>query len=320
MKKTCVTLTVAVVALSLAIPLRAYVIGMSRTTEGDIVRHRWNSTAFPITWRMNPIQGANVTGTRTQAEVFVASFAAWQSLTTASVSFKQGQVTFETARPGDDGINLLTTNTLPTDLPSGVLAITASSVYLAPGFDPNSQRTIDFAGQIVEADILFNSTVSFSTSTTSVPDRIDLQSVATHEIGHFLGLDHSPLPSATMFWSVAPGYIYPRTLSSDDIAAISILYPTDLFAATGKISGVVRTTANVPVYGAIVVAVNANGAPVASSVTDPDGAYVIEGLDAGLYTVYAEPLDGPITISNISSLSRVYPGASVNTMFTTRSR
>jgi matrixin/carboxypeptidase family protein len=320
MKKICVAAIFALTALSLAAPLRAYVISMSRATTGEIVRHRWKSTTFPIMWRMNPVQSANVTGTRTQAEVFTASFAAWQSITTASVSFARGSDTAATARPADDGINLVTTNTLSTDLPAGVLALTASSIYLAPGFDPSTQRTIDFAGQIAEADIYFNSTTAFSTNTTSVADRVDLQSVATHEIGHLMGLDHSPLPSATMFWSVAPSVIYPRTPSSDDVAAISLLYPSSSFAAKGKISGVVRTTSNVPVYGAIVVAVNANGTPIASSVTDPEGVYVIEGLDAGVYTVYAEPLDGPITITNLNSLTRVNPGITVNTTFTTRSR
>jgi hypothetical protein len=122
-----------------------------------------------------------------------------------------------------------------------------------------------------------------------------------------------------MFWSVASGLIYPRNISSDDMAAISILYPSSLFASKGKLSGVVRTTAGLPVYGAVVVAVNANGAPVASTVSDPNGAYTIEGLDAGAYSVYADPLDGPIMVNNISSLVDVY-GSGVNTAFTSRSR
>jgi hypothetical protein len=108
-------------------------------------------------------------------------------------------------------------------------------------------------------------------------------------------------------------------VSLDDATAISILYPSSLFASKASIGGTVRTTANVPVYGAIVVAVTANGVPAASTVTDSNGVYLIEGLDAGAYTVYAEPLDGPITINNVNSLRNVH-GASVNTAFTSRSR
>ncbi len=320
MKKVLIAAILALTVFSLSAPLRAYVLGTSRSSTGDIVRHRWRSAAFPIMWRMNPVQGSNVTGTRTQAQVFAASFASWQAITTANITFTQGADTAPSVRPADDNINLVTTNTLPNDLPTGVLALTIASVYPAPGFDPQFNRTIEFAGQIAEADIFFNATNSFSTNTTAAAPQIDLQAVATHEIGHLLGLDHSPLVSATMFWSVAPGFIYPRNVSSDDAAAVSILYPSSLFLAKGKISGVVRTTTNVPVYGAVVVAVNADGTPAASSVTDPNGAYTIEGLDAGSYTVYAEPLDGPITISNISSLSATYSGSTANTAFTTRFR
>jgi hypothetical protein len=88
-----------------------------------------------------------------------------------------------------------------------------------------------------------------------------------------------------MFWNGGPGVITQRTLSADDIAGISTLYPGPSFASKGKISGIIRTTANLPVYGAIVVAVNSAGIPVASTLTDPTGAYTIEGLDAGAYTV-----------------------------------
>jgi hypothetical protein len=321
MKKIYVGVILALITLSLATPLTAYVIGISRATSGAIVQHKWKSTGFPIMWRMNPTQGANITGSRTQEQVFQASFAAWQAINTASISFLEGAQTSANTTPDDDNINLITTNPLAasSDFPPGVLALTAASVYLSAGFDPTLQRTIDFAGQIAEADIYFNPTVGFSTNPTATANTFDLQSVATHEIGHLLGLDHSPLLSATMFWGVSRGSISPRNVSTDDAAAVSILYPSSLFASKGKISGTVRTTANNAVYGAVVVAVGSNGLPVASTVTDNLGTYTIEGLDAGTYTVYAEPLDGPITIANISSISSVF-GSNVNTSFTTRSR
>src|SRR5438477_3600884 len=122
MKKIYIAAILAVVTLALSIPLRAYVIAISRSPNGDIVRHKWKNSAFPIVWQMNPVQGANVTGTRTQAEVFAASFAAFQSIGTASVSFTQGPFTSASTRPGGDDINLITTNTLASDLSTGVLA------------------------------------------------------------------------------------------------------------------------------------------------------------------------------------------------------
>jgi Carboxypeptidase regulatory-like domain len=131
-------------------------------------------------------------------------------------------------------------------------------------------------------------------------------------------MDHASNVSSTMFWETPAGFINQRNLSSDDIAGISTLYPPATFAATGTLSGTVRTTSNDPVYGAIVVAVDTNGVPVASTVTDPAGSYTIQGLTPGTYSVFAEPLSGRITATNIGTLGQIYPSATVNTAFTTR--
>ena len=83
-------------------------------------------------------------------------------------------------------------------------------------FDPNT-------GAIFDADIEINSFDNeFSTSDTIV--NTDLQAVLTHEVGHFLGLDHSTFENATMQANYDLSNLGARTLSSDDIAGICSIY------------------------------------------------------------------------------------------------
>jgi hypothetical protein len=267
---------------------------------------------------MNPTVGSNVTGTREQAEVLRQSFAAWAAIPTATISFTEGAP--QDRKAAYDGVNIVTSSLLASEYPSGALGIALVFTFDSPGGVDQFGRPIQFAGQIMEVDIAFNPQESFTTNETTVSDRTDLQSVATHEIGHLLGLDHTTLLSSTMFPTISEGVNYPKVLSTDDMIGVSTIYPSAAFAAKGTLSGTVRSTSNTPVYGAIVVAINASGQPVASAITDPGGLYTIAGLDPGTYTVYAEPMDAPFQSGNAATLARIYPGSAVNTSFTTRFR
>jgi hypothetical protein len=287
--------------------------------DGSIVPHKWDPAGFPVTWQMNPVQGTYVTGVRQQSDALTASFAAWAAV--VPVSVKQGVNTDPTVKASQyDGINVITSNTSATDLPTGVLAYTFTFIVNQAGLPQSDMyHTGSFVGQIVEADMEFanNQSYPYNLDAAGAANKFDFQSVATHEAGHFFGMDHASDSSSTMFWTTGTGYTYQRNLSQDDIAGISTLYPPPTFSSTGTLSGKVRTTTNTAVYGAIVVAVNSTGQPVASTVTDPSGAYVIQGLPAGTYTVFAEPLSGRISAGNIGSL-QIYSPATVNTNFTVR--
>lgn len=60
---------------------------------------------------------------------------------------------------------------------------------------------------------------------------VDLESILTHEIGHFFGLGHSQFAFATMHASAPRGETEKRTVSSDDLLGICAIYPPDEPAA-----------------------------------------------------------------------------------------
>ncbi len=59
----------------------------------------------------------------------------------------------------------------------------------------------------------------------AVPGAFDIESVALHELGHILGLQHSTVPGSVMFPSIADNSTN-RSLQDDDLAGIRALYPT----------------------------------------------------------------------------------------------
>jgi uncharacterized protein (TIGR03437 family) len=109
-----------------------------------------------------------------------------------------------------------------------------------------------------------------------------------HEIGHGLGLQHT-FTSSVMSTSFTRSTSRSKPLTSDDVAGISLLYPSKDFAQlTGSISGRV-TLSGGGVNLASVVAISPSGAAI-STLTNPDGTYRIDGLPQRPYFVYVHPL------------------------------
>ena len=80
------------------------------------------------------------------------------------------------------------------------------------------------SGEIFDADMEINVAQYQLTMEDATAD-YDLQSVFTHEAGHFLGLAHSPDSSATMFAVYTPGSTAFRSLAADDVAGVCAVYP-----------------------------------------------------------------------------------------------
>jgi len=282
----------------------------------------WSLTAFAVQWNLNPsTSGAKISGSQSVAQGMQASFDTWATAPNTALSISRGpdsSVSQENNSPSN--INLICF--VCSDAPFGgteTLAVTVTTTADSPGTSDGHGGTTQFAGQIIKGDIAFNPSTQFDTGGGTGQN---IQTVATHEIGHFFGLDHSAVVRAVMF-PFAPDIL--TTLSYDDVAGISSLYPQGTpDVATGSISGKVRLSGS-SVFGAHVFANSTTSAlPFANvrktpigTLTLTDGTYTIRGVPPDSYLVVAEPLDLPVTDSDVSWASE-FNQAKVQTNFTTR--
>jgi hypothetical protein len=250
---------------------------------------KWQRT--PVRWFAADRGAGGVSAPDFQAAM-ARAFATWEAVPTASIAFQFAGLTG--AQPfDDDGVSVLGFQDHPE----------MDRVLGATGF------LIDtVTGEILESDIFFNSAFSWSTASPGDPARFDLESVALHEIGHFLGLGHSGigetemrpeggrrvLGSAAVMFPIAlgRGITQDRVLQPDDIAGVSDLYPAPGFReGTGVAIGRV-TRSGTGVLGAHVVTFNpATGALIAAFTLNRDGEFQIAGLASGAHVVRVEPLD-----------------------------
>ncbi len=274
-----------------------------RTATGSFERMRWPNSA--ITVHVNASTASSLSNAEVMSEIQIAANQ-WQSVADASVSF-----------------TVLTTASSPTAL-GGSPPDMMNHISFGSGsnFNPGV-IAITFTtarndnGEIVDADIMFNKQdfVFVNTVANSDPlaNRILLSGVATHEFGHLLGFDHSPIRAfvlknaqiseSTMF----PFYSNDQlTLAPDDISLLSFTYPSGSGNFNGFVSGQIQSGA---IAGEVI-----NGAHVLiwdvedrskmyssiSGITGSginfDGRYEVLGVPRGNYEAFIEPF--PIAAPN----------------------
>jgi hypothetical protein len=313
-----------------ACPVRAH-----QLTAAGSIAVQW-STAL----NTNPVtiltQNQTASGQLTEIEQAIAqSVAVWTGVsgtTLVPVTFSPLTRTTTQNACGSDGLNTICFDQADMAFTPGVLAFTRIIATDRLGIQVGSSAVSTQLGQILDADIYFNpsdANVTFATpqELPAAPKAYDLESVLTHELGHFLGFGHSAVWSAMMFpFAPAPGTISgtrpteqqpDAPLGDDDRTGLRVLYPdpTDTLhvgSITGKISPanpLALPTFPLGVTGVFdthVVAVdNATGAAVGATLggwscaapgpAQFDGTYEIDGLAVGSsYTVYAEALNGAV--------------------------
>jgi hypothetical protein len=236
-----------------------------------------------------------------------------------------------------DGLNTICFNQSSTAFTSGVLAFTRTITANAPGATVGAAGSAAFAGQILDADTLFRND---GQATFASPGALaqpqghgayDLESLLTHELGHWMGLDHSAVIRAMMFPFAPPpgqylgyrpdGSVPDGPLADDDRTGIRAQYPDPNDTVhVGAIHGRVvpanpfaLATLAAPspgsavtgMVGTHVVAVDADtGSVIAGTLagcscnpanppTQFDGSFDLERLPVGhTYNLYAEPLVG----------------------------
>ncbi|HEY0156864.1 MAG TPA: matrixin family metalloprotease [Thermoanaerobaculia bacterium] len=227
----------------------------------------WEKAAFPLRYEIE----TRVAESNPNATTFIErAFSAWESIAEADVQFQAGGVVRTVAPQTPNRVSI----SMADDLLSGQGAAAVTSYT----YDTKTGRMLD-------ADITIDKAL--------FDGNVNAQFALQHEIGHVLGLDHSAVLSSIMYPYVADNSD-PTTFEQDDRIGIAGIYPKGDQTLNGAtLAGRVMGDQG-GIFAAQVVALNEEGQPVGTTLTNASGEFTLSGIPAGRYRLYAEPLDGPV--------------------------
>ncbi len=227
--------TALLLAAVLGCAMAAYAyLPMIDSSNGTTLRWANNAASYQIS---TGLSGSQFTAGQLSAieSTIQNAFAAWTSAPNTSVSVTWKSGTLPAPLIANDGHNVICFNCSDAAFSDANGSTTDTLAVTNISYQITSQGEF-----LYDTDILFNPAVRFvlpPTAGAANGSTISLQTVATHEVGHFLGLDHSAVQRAVMFPYISTLI---TTLSYDDVAAISSLYPKATpDYATGWLSGTI---------------------------------------------------------------------------------
>jgi hypothetical protein len=228
----------------------------------------------------------SATNTTAELNALRATFAQWQSVSGTHLKFEDaGTVAPPVDINTSDNRNLLYWTKSSTLVNGGMNDISGSLGVMFGRFLTD--------GTILESDIVFNGVLYgwfTDFSGTNDPNQF-VEATASHEIGHFLGLAHSPVGAASMLWVGFEGVDLQAGLSSDDIAGVRAIYPaTNQLNARATLRGQI-TKGGLGVLGAAIFVEDSVTNLIAGTVSRANGLYELNALPPGNYRVRVSPLD-----------------------------
>lgn len=215
-----------------AIPALAFQQTMTCNAEG-IYRCKAGETPKPVQWfTLDLTYDINSAGSKAipnrpdgtigaeLEETIHKSFQTWTKPDCSELSFQYNGLTDQTNIGYYDG---------PDASRKVNMVIWRDETWPYGSFSAVALTTVTFStntGQIVDADIEMNgATFPFSNTDNPQGTDVDIQNTLTHEVGHFIGLDHSFDPNSTMYPTAPPLELSKRVLHDDDIKGLCHIYP-----------------------------------------------------------------------------------------------